>query len=77
MYTDFGLKGLIVTGIFSIALLASFLFFTPLTYGTPGYVSSQQLVPISYKISDSLGMRSTDVGFFQAGRFILLPRRLM
>lgn len=47
MYTDFGLRGLFATGILSIALVASFLFFAPLTYGTPGYVATQRLLPIT------------------------------
>lgn len=36
IYTDFGVRGLIVVLIFLTTLVASFLFFAPLTYGTPG-----------------------------------------
>jgi len=78
MYTDFGVKGLIVTAILSVVLVASFLFFTPLTYGTPGYVPSWRYhLSRSYDSSDSPGMRSTDVEFFQPGRFTLLQRRVV
>jgi len=41
MYTDFGVKGLIATGILLVVLVASFLFFTPLTYGTPGLTGDE------------------------------------
>lgn len=43
MYTDFGVRGLAVVVTLLIALTASFLFFAPLTYGTPGCVISSQL----------------------------------
>jgi len=35
-YTDFGSKGLLVVGVLFLFLVSTFLFFAPLTYGTPG-----------------------------------------
>lgn len=35
-YTDFGFKGLAVVLVFTVALITSFIFFAPLTYGYPG-----------------------------------------
>ena len=37
-YTDFGLRGLAVTVALFAILTSSFVFFSPLTYGTPGCV---------------------------------------
>ena len=37
-YTDFGLRGLAATVMLVAILTSSFVFFSPLTYGTPGYV---------------------------------------
>lgn len=36
MYTDFGIRALLAILAFFAVIVASFLFFTPLTYGTPG-----------------------------------------
>jgi dolichyl-phosphate-mannose-protein mannosyltransferase len=38
--SDIGMKAVIAAGIYMIPLLGMFFFLAPLTYGTPGYVSS-------------------------------------
>lgn len=38
-YADTGMKGPIIIGLFVIAMFVMFCYMSPLTYGTPGYVS--------------------------------------
>jgi dolichyl-phosphate-mannose-protein mannosyltransferase len=37
-FADLGVKGPVIVGVFTLLLLVAFLYLSPLTYGTPGYV---------------------------------------
>jgi len=52
-YSDLGLKGPIAVALYSVLLVAMFVYMAPLTYGTPGlaFFRSSKIVPYSRHVT--------------------------
>lgn len=70
-YADTGMKGPIIVGLFVIVLFVMFCYMSPLTYGTPGYVSTAVVCFVAAHVLDVDWMvfKLTRGGFWRRGPF--------
>jgi len=71
-YSDLGLKALAVVLGFNAIMIPVFLFLAPLTYGTPGYVSSLRLrrYVLTSWVVGLTAIKSIADGFYPLGPYI-------